>query len=85
MLSNTFLTFVYLRVAVLMYMQNAHGAEPHEAEPEATPEAAPSRCPPAQRVGPPAAAVYAALAIAALVTVIGGIFPDSLMFWAVAP
>ncbi len=32
-----------------------------------------------------AAAVYAALAVAALVTVIGGIFPDSLMFWAVAP
>ena len=57
--------FVYLRVAVLMYMQ-----EPPE------PEAA------AEPVQP---AVRAALAVAALVTVIGGIFPDSIMFWAVAP
>ncbi len=62
--------FVYLRVAVLMYMQNAHRAEPSE--------------PGAQATGRQAA-VYAALAVAALVTAIGGIFPDTLMFWAVAP
>ena len=55
--------FVYLRVAVLMYMK-----EPQEAEP----------------VGYPLA-VSAALAVAALVTVIGGVFPGSLTFWAVAP
>ena len=30
-------------------------------------------------------AVSAALAVAALVTVIGGIFPGSLTFWVVAP
>ena len=73
--------FVYMRVAVLMYMKDAPEAEPQEPGPqepesEAAPEAAPSRCPPA---------VFAALAVAALVTVLGGIFPDSLMFWAVAP
>ena len=55
--------FVYLRVAVLMYMR-----EPREPEP--------SRYP---------LAVSAALAVAALVTVIGGFFPDILTFWAVAP
>ncbi len=55
--------FVYLRVAVLMYMQ-----EPQKPEP--------SSCP---------LAVSAALAVAALVTVIGGIFPGSLLFWAHAP
>jgi NADH-quinone oxidoreductase subunit N len=55
--------FVYLRVAVLMYMK-----EPQQPEI--------SRCP---------AAVFAALAVAALVTIIGGIFPGSLTFWAVAP
>ncbi len=55
--------FVYLRVAVLMYMK-----EPQEPEP--------SPCP---------AAVSVALTLAALVTVFGGIFPGSLMFWAVAP
>ena len=55
--------YVYLRVAVLMYMK-----EPQEP--------APSRCP---------LAVSAALAVAALVTVIGGIFPGSLTIWAVAP
>ena len=55
--------FVYLRVALLMYMK-----EPQEAEP--------SRCPPA---------VAAALVVAALVTVIGGLLPGSLMLWVVAP
>ena len=55
--------FVYLRVAVLMYMK-----EPKEPEP--------SRCP---------LAVSLALGVAALVTVIGGIFPGSLTFWAEAP
>ena len=55
--------FVYLRVAVLMYMREAQ-------EPE------PSECP---------LAVSAALAVAALVTVMGGIFPGSFTFWAVAP
>ena len=55
--------FVYLRVAVLMYMR-----EPQEPEPSGYP-----------------LAVSAALAVAALITVIGGIFPGSLTFWAVAP
>ena len=55
--------FVYLRVAVLMYMQ-----EPAEPEPSPWPKA-----------------VSAAVAVAALVTVIGGIFPGSLTSWAVAP
>ncbi len=55
--------FFYMRVAVLMYM--------NEAE-----EPAPSRFP---------APVFAALAVAALVTVIGGIVPGSLALWAVSP
>ena len=55
--------FVYMRVAVLMYMK-----EPQEN--------APARYP---------VAVSAALAVAALVTVIGGIFPGSLAPWAVSP
>ena len=55
--------YVYMRVAVLMYMK-----EPQEP--------APSRCP---------LAVYAALVLAALVTVIGGILPGSVTIWAVAP
>jgi NADH:ubiquinone oxidoreductase subunit 2 (subunit N) len=55
--------FVYLRVAVLMYMK-----EPQEP--------APSRFP---------VAVSAALAAAALVTVIGGIFPGIVTRWAAAP
>ena len=55
--------FVYMRVAVLMYMR-----EPQDPEPARYP-----------------LAVTAALALAALVTVIGGIFPGSLTFWAVAP
>ena len=55
--------FVYLRVAVFMYMR-----EPQQPEP--------SRCP---------WAVSAALAVAALVTIVGGILPGSLTFWAVAP
>ncbi len=53
--------FVYLRVAVLMYMK-----EPQEP--------APSRIP---------VAVCVALAVAALVTIIGGIFPGILATWAV--
>ena len=55
--------FVYLRVAVLMYMREAQ-----EPEPSSYP-----------------LAVSAVLAVAALVTVIGGIFPGNLTFWAVAP
>ncbi len=55
--------FVYLRVAVFMYMK-----EPREPEP--------SRYP---------LAVSAALGVAALVTVIGGIFPGSLSSWTVGP
>ena len=55
--------FVYLRVAVFMYMR-----KPREPEP--------SRYP---------LAVSAALAVAALVTVMGGIFPGSLEPWVVAP
>ena len=55
--------FVYLRVAVLMYMK-----EPQEP--------APSRFP---------LAVSVALAVAALVTMIGGIFPGILAPWAVSP
>ena len=55
--------FVYLRVAVLMYMK-----EPQEPVPSDYPWP-----------------VSAALAVAALVTVIGGLFPGSLTFWVVAP
>ncbi len=55
--------FVYMRIAVFMYMR----------EPEAP---APSRFP---------AAVSAALAVTALVTLIGGISPGSLAPWAVPP
>ena len=55
--------FVYMRVAVLMYMKESR-------------EPAPSRFP---------VAVSVALAVAALVTLIGGIFPDSLARWAVLP
>ena len=55
--------FVYLRVALVMYME-----EPQESPP--------SRCPPA---------VAAALAISALVTMIGGIFPGIVVRWAVGP
>ena len=55
--------FVYLRVAVLMYMK-----EPQEPEPSSWP-----------------LSVTAALTLAALVTVIGGVLPGSLTFWAVAP
>ena len=54
--------FVYLRVAVQMYME-----EPPESEP------VPTRCP---------WGVSAALAVAALVTIIGGIFPQRLASWA---
>jgi len=55
--------FLYMRVAVLMYMK----------EPE---EPAPSRFP---------VAVSAAIAVAALVTLIGGISPGSVVLWAVSP
>jgi NADH:ubiquinone oxidoreductase subunit 2 (subunit N) len=55
--------FVYMRVAVYMFMR-----EPREP--------APARFP---------AAVSAAHAVAALVTVIGGISPSSVMSWAVSP
>ena len=55
--------FVYMRVAVLMYMKEPQGL-------------APSRFP---------VAVSAALAVAALVTLIGGIFPGSVTPWAVPP
>ena len=55
--------FVYLRVAVLMYMK-----EPQEPAPSGF-----------------SMAVYTALAVAALVTIIGGIFPGSLATWVVSP
>ncbi len=55
--------FVYLRVAVLMYMR-----EPEAESPASFP-----------------LAVSAVLAVAALVTVIGGVFPGSVVFWSVAP
>ncbi len=55
--------FVYLRVAVMMYMN-----EPQEPEPSQY-----------------SWAVSAALVVATLVTVIGGIIPGSLTFWAEAP
>ncbi len=68
--------FVYLRVAVLMYMTQPEDAQRQDPEPEAAPEPWPSRC---------SLPVAAGLAVAALVTVLGGVFPDSIMFWAVAP
>jgi len=55
--------FIYLRVAVLMYMK----------EPE---EAAPGRMPPA---------VIAALGLAALVTLFGGLFPGTISPWTASP
>ncbi len=55
--------FVYMRVAVLMYMR-----EPQDAVPPRLPMA-----------------VSAALAVAALVTLIGGISPGSVTRWAVSP
>jgi NADH-quinone oxidoreductase subunit N len=55
--------FFYLRVAVLMYMEEPEGS-------------APGRFP---------AAVSAALAVAAFVTVFGGIFPDTFAAWTVPP
>lgn len=55
--------FVYLRIAVLMYMR-----EPEEAAPAQWPWA-----------------VSAALTVAALVTVFGGILPGSVAMWAIAP
>ena len=58
--------FVYMRVAVLMYMK----------EPEHPAEPAPSRFP---------MAISAAIAIAALVTLFGGIDPSRFALWGVAP
>ncbi len=55
--------FIYMRVAVLMYMR-----EPRDPAPSPFP-----------------VAVSAALAVAALVTLIGGIFPGSFTTWAVSP
>jgi len=63
--------FVYLRVAVLMYMK-----EPSATASAGTGETIFSRIP---------VAVSVALAVAALVTVIGGIFPFLITAWAVAP
>jgi NADH-quinone oxidoreductase subunit N len=63
--------FVYLRVAVLMYMKEpARIASPDPDEDQS------SHLP---------LAVSAALAIAALVTLIGGILPGLLTSWAAAP
>ena len=55
--------FVYLRVAVLMYMREAQ-------------EPMPSGYP---------LAISAVLAVAAVVTIVGGVLPGNLTFWAVAP
>ena len=55
--------FVYMRIAVLMYMR----------EPE---DEVPSRVP---------VPIFAALAVAALVTLLGGIAPGSITRWAIAP
>ena len=55
--------FIYMRVAVFMYMR-----EPQDAPPSRYPMA-----------------VSAALGVAALVTLIGGISPGSLTLWAVSP
>ena len=62
-LSSVVAAFVYMRVAVAMYMK-----EPTEP--------APARFP---------LAVSAALALAALVTVLGGVFPGALDPWIVSP
>ena len=61
--------FVYMRVAVFMYMK-----EPQEPMRSGLPP--PSRLP---------VPVAAALTLAALVTLIGGIFPGSVVSWAVSP
>ena len=58
--------FVYLRIAVFMYMK----------EPQQSQQPEPSRVP---------AAVTVALAVAALVTLIGGVFPGILTAWVVSP
>ena len=55
--------FVYMRIAVYMFMR-----EPSKTEPSHYP-----------------LAVSAAIAVAALVTIVGGIFPGSLISWTVAP
>ena len=55
--------FIYMRVAVFMFMQESH----EEVETHVP------------------VAVSAALAVAALVTLIGGIFPGGLVDWAVSP
>jgi len=63
--------FVYLRVAVMMYMK----------DPESTALSDPDKDPSSRLP----LAVSAALAVAALVTLIGGILPGILTSWAVAP
>jgi NADH-quinone oxidoreductase subunit N len=55
--------FVYMRIAVLMYMKEPSAPEPSRLS----------------------ATLSAALAVSALVTVIGGISPGSLAPWAVPP
>ena len=55
--------FVYLRVAVFMYMKKAQGTQP-SAYP---------------------LAISAALAVAALITVMGGLLPGTLSLWTVVP
>src|SRR5439155_1817496 len=61
--SSVVSAYFNMRVAILMYMNEAK-------------QSAPSRFP---------APVFAALAVAALITVIGGISPGSLAAWAVSP
>jgi len=59
--------FVYLRVAVKMYMQEPVDAEGSQADPQVP------------------LAIAAALSVAALVTLAGGILPAILTSWAEAP
>ena len=70
-LCSVITAFVYLQLAVLMYMKEP--ADAASADPDEAPS---SRLP---------LAVSVALAVAALVTLIGGIFPGILTSWAVAP
>ena len=70
-LCSVITAFVYLRLAVLMYMK----------EPALTASSDPDEAP-ASRLP---LAVSAALAVAALVTLIGGVFPGILTSWVVAP
>ena len=70
-LCSVITAFVYLRVAVLMYMK-----EPVQTASPDPDDAQSSHFP---------LAVSAALAVAALVTLIGGILPGILTSWAAAP